>query len=119
MIVGVVGDIDRRYLQAFVKDGGWLYKTPCTDCAKNEEGGDKQVMEVVSLLKLKGQGELGYYCNCGPNGHKMIEADEPAWSQTGVWSCNLILCINCVNRRMLGMGETKSSRRRRQKTIGF
>jgi len=104
--------MDRKYLQAFVKVGGWLYETPCADCAKKEEGDNERVMEVASLLELKGRGGLGYYCNCGPNGHKMSEADEPGRKQE--WSCNLILCSSCFNKRREEMGETTTRRSRRQ-----
>lgn len=104
--------LERKYLQTFVKMGGWLYQTPCHDCAKNEAGGDKRVLEVSSLLLLKGKQELGVYCNCGPVGHKMVQEDEPVRKQQ--WACNMVLCMDCFNRRKTGMGDTGGKRTRRE-----
>jgi hypothetical protein len=106
--------LERKYLQTFVKMGGWLYQTPCHDCAKNEDGGDERVLEVSSLLTLKGKQELGVYCNCGPVGHKMVQEDEPVRKQQ--WACNMVLCMDCFNRRKTEMGDTGGKRTRREKT---
>ena len=50
--------MDRKiYIQVHVKD-----------CVKNEDGGDKQVLDVSSFLSLQGRCELGVCCNCGAVG---------------------------------------------------
>ena len=107
--------LERKYLQTYVKEGGWLYKTPCYDCAKSEGGGKKPVLDVSDLLNGKGMGELGVYCNCGPVGHNMDEDEEPIRKQQ--WACNMVLCMDCFNRRKTGMGGTngEGKRTRRQK----
>jgi hypothetical protein len=111
--------IDRKYLQAFVKEGGWLYKTPCLDCAK-DEGGDKRVLDVSDLLKVKGRGELGVCCNCGPVGHNMIQEEEPLWKQQ--WTCKMVLCMDCLSKRKKGMAGINSrgaTRSRKQKNLDW
>jgi hypothetical protein len=107
--------LERTYLRSFVKEGGWLYKKPCYDCAKNEAGGDERVLDVSDLLKRKG--DLGVYCNCGARGHGMSQDDEPVQKQQ--WACNMVLCMECVNRRHAGMGGTgdRSKRTRRAKSL--
>jgi hypothetical protein len=87
--------LERSYLKKFVKEGEWLYKKPCYDCAKNEAGGDERVMDVSDLLNVKG--ELGVYCNCGPVGHGMNEDDEPVQKQQ--WACDMVLCMPCAGKR--------------------
>jgi hypothetical protein len=104
--------LDRSYLKSYVKEGGWLYQAPCKDCAKNKEGGTKRVLDVSSLLQVKGKGGLGAYCNCGPVAHKMVQADEPVRKQQ--WACDMILCMECYSKRKLGMGDTTTKRARRQ-----
>jgi hypothetical protein len=65
------------YLEAYVKVGGWLYKKPCKDCAEKEGAGtEQQVLDVSTLLGLKGRKDVGYYCNSGPAGHRMGEEAE-------------------------------------------
>ena len=111
--------LERKYLQTHVKAGGWLHETPCTDCAKNEGGGNNRVLDVSVLLNLKGRAdsELGVCCNCGPVGHRMVEEEEPVRKQ--LWACNLVLCKGCFDRRKIGMGDTtdgggKRTRRKKQ-----
>ena len=104
--------IERSYLKSYVKEGGWLYQTPCKDCANNKDGGDKRVLDVSNLLQVKGKGELGAYCNCGPVAHKMVQAEEPVRKQQ--WACDMILCMECYSKRKLGMGDTATKRSRRQ-----
>jgi hypothetical protein len=38
-----------------VKVGEWLYKKPCKDCAGREGDGTEQVLDVSTLLGLKGR----------------------------------------------------------------
>ena len=106
--------IDRVYLQAYVKENGWLYQMPCKDCAKKKEGpgGDKGVMEVSSLLDLRGKQQLGVFCNCGPVGHKMVEEDDPVRKKQ--WTCDMFLCMECFNKRINGMGDAGGGRRTRR-----
>ncbi len=94
-----------------------LYKTPCLDCAKDEGGGDKRLLDVSDLLKVKGRGELGVYCNCGPVGHNMIQEEEPLRKQQ--WACKMVLCMCCLSKRKTGMGGTNSraARSRTQKNL--
>jgi hypothetical protein len=70
--------LPKNYLQTFVKEGGWLYKRPYTDCAAKEtQDGDKNlVLDVASLLSIKGTQEVGYYCNCGPVSFGMEDGDQ-------------------------------------------
>jgi hypothetical protein len=103
--------LDRKYLMAYVKEGGWLYQTPCYDCASDEDGGDKRVLNVSSLLNMKGGKQLGVYCNCGPVAHKMVQEEEPVRKQ--LWACKMVLCMDCLNartKRMPDSGGRRSSR---------
>jgi hypothetical protein len=94
--------IDKKHLRAHVKVGGWLHDAPCKDCA----------LGVSCLLTGRGTREVGFCCNCGPVGHKMVTEKEPARKQQ--WTCDMILCMDCFNKRKLGMGDSskRSSRRR-------
>jgi hypothetical protein len=109
--------MEKTYLQAFVREGGWLHQIPCKDCAKEEGSRNERVLDMASLLNLKGKKELGYYCNCGPTGHKMDEEDEPVHKQQ--WTCDMVLCMHCYHKRKLGMveGGTRGKRNRRQKRM--
>jgi len=110
--------IDRRYLQTYVRVGGWLYRTPCKDCgAKEEDGSHKRVMDVSTLLDLKGKREIGYYCNCGPVGHKMDGEEEPVWKQQ--WTCTMILCMECYDSRKISMGDEGGKRTRHRKRMDY
>jgi hypothetical protein len=102
--------LERKYLQAYVKVGGWLHETPCHDCEKNEGGSDKRVLDVSDLLSVKGRGGLGVYCNCGPVGHNMLQEEEPVRKQQ--WACNMVLCMDCFSRRKTGMGGSGGGGRR-------
>jgi hypothetical protein len=105
--------LERKYLQAYVKEGGWLYATPCYDCAKKEGGSDNRVLNVSDLLKVKGRGGLGFYCNCGPVSHNMDHEEEPERKKQ--WACNMVLCMDCYNRRKEGTGDGNKRARRAKK----
>ena len=102
--------LPKDYLETFTKVGVWLDKKPCKDCAKREDDGSSKVLEVATLLNLKGMRELGYYCNCGPTGHNMKEGTE--WKHQ--WTCDMVLCMTCYDKRRMTMGNGKRSRRRNQ-----
>jgi hypothetical protein len=71
------------------------------------------VLDVSSLLKLKGRTEVGYYCNCGPMGHIMNEEEQP--SNKKWWTCNMVLCMPCYDGRKLTMGGGGTLKRKRKK----
>jgi hypothetical protein len=106
--------LPKGYLKTYVKVGGWLHNKPCKDCATKVGGSPPQVLDVSSLLKLKGVTEVGYYCNCGPVGHMMNMEEQPTHKKQ--WTCDMFLCIPCYDGRMSTMGEggvTKRIRRKR------
>jgi hypothetical protein len=105
--------LDRKHLMAHVKEGGWLNQTPCYDCARNEDGGDKRVLNVSSLLNLKGGRQLGVYCDCGPVAHKMVQEEEAVRKQQ--WACNMVLCMDCFDARTKRMPDSGGRRSRRGK----
>jgi hypothetical protein len=94
--------LPKGYLKTYVKVGGWLYKKPCKDCAKKESGSSQQVLDVSSLLELKGTTEVGYYCNCGLAGHMMNMEAQPSYKKR--WTCDMVLCMLCYDGRKLRMG---------------
>jgi hypothetical protein len=51
--------LPKAYLEAYVKVGGWLYKKPCKDCAEREGDGTEQVLDMSTLLGLKGRKDVG------------------------------------------------------------
>jgi hypothetical protein len=102
--------LPKAYLEAYVKEGGWLYKKPCKDCAGKEREEKEQVLDVSTLLGLKGRKDVGYYCNSGPAGHRM--GDEAEWRHQ--WTCDMVLCLDCYARRLTSMGSSKRTRRRNQ-----
>ena len=97
------------YLRNYMKVGGWLWNVPCRDCAKGRQGshnkGDE--LDLSSRMPKKGKRDMGYYCNCGPVGHEM-EDDHP---DKAMYTCDLVLCMGCYERRKESMGRT--SRRRK------
>ena len=97
------------YLRNYMKVGGWLWNVPCRDCAKGRQGshnkGDE--LDLSSRMPKKGKRDVGYYCNCGPVGHEM-EDDHP---DKAMYTCDLVLCMGCYERRKESMGRT--SRRRK------
>jgi hypothetical protein len=97
------------YLRNYMKVRGWLWNVPCTDCAKGRQGshnkGDK--LDLSSRMPKKGKRDVGYYCNCGPVGQEM-EDDHP---DKAMYTCDLVLCMGCYERRKESMGRTS----RRQK----
>ena len=105
--------LERKYLQTYVKGGGWLDKVPCFDCNKNEgEKNHDRVLNMAELLQLKGKQVLGVYCNCGPVGHKMV-AEEEAMRKTQ-WSCDMVLCFNCFDKRKKERGDADGPKRTRR-----
>jgi hypothetical protein len=111
-LLGLIA-MPKNYLRMYVKEGGWLYKSPCKDCATKENGTGEEnlVLDVASLLSLKGTQEVGYYCNCGPTGYGMEDGHE----YKAAWSCDMVLCMSCYNERTKKMsrdGGAKRSRRR-------
>jgi hypothetical protein len=105
--------IDRGYLRAYVKEGGWLHRTPCKDCAMAEDNMDDRVLDVATLLTSKGKKEIGYYCNCGATGHKMDIEAEPEWKRK--WTCDMVLCMPCYDKRKQTMGDGGGKRTRKRK----
>ena len=95
--VGELINFDRAHLGCYVKEGGWLHKTPCIDCAQLDENESTQryhILEMAQLLKT-GNKELGYYCNAGPRAHTMKEDDE----MKPFFACNMALCSPCHAKR--------------------
>jgi hypothetical protein len=106
--------LPKNYLESYVKKGGWLYKVPCKDCAvksseENKEGG---VVDVESLLSIRGRKDVGYYCNCGPTGYAMDDDHD----YKALWTCDMILCMNCYNERTSKMNNNGGSRRTRRRS---
>ena len=106
--------MNKADLEWLVKKGRWLYYKPCKDCAQMENDGepaDKRILDMATLLKT-GNKEFGRYCNCGPAGHRMgMHNDEKP-----LYSCDLVLCSNCYNKRLSKMETSMGGRsRRRQK----
>jgi hypothetical protein len=98
------------YLKSYMREGGWLWKVPCKDCAKRKEGGghnNRDKSDLLGLMPKKEKRDVGYYCSCGPTGHDM--ADEHPLK--AMYTCDLVLCMGCYDSRKEGMGRT----RRRQK----
>jgi hypothetical protein len=100
--------LPKDYLESYVKVGGWLHKKPCKDCATREENGREKVLDVSTLLNLKGNRDaVGYYCNSGPTGHTMGEEEE--WRHQ--WTCDMVLCRECYGDRLETSGDSKRNRR--------
>jgi hypothetical protein len=53
--------LPKAYLEAYVKVGGCLYKKKCKYCAGKERDKKEQVLDVSTLLGLKGRNDVGYY----------------------------------------------------------
>ena len=71
-------------------------------------------MDMSSLLELKKRRDFGYYCNCGPVRHKMIEEEDCA--KKTEWTCNMVLCTPCFLRRQESMdGANQGTRRGRNR----
>ena len=106
--------LPKAYLRTYVKCDGWLYKRLCKSCAtdaKESRDGDVKVMDVSSLLSLKTKkGGVGWYCNCGPVGHKMVEGHE----YKRVYTCDMVLCPPCFSKRIekRDTGKGRSLRQR-------
>jgi hypothetical protein len=104
--------LPKGYLKTYMKVGGWLYKKPCKDCEKKERGSPKQVLDVSSLLELKGTTEVGYYCNCGPAAHLMNMEEQPTYKKQ--WTCDMVLYMPCYDGRKSTMGVGGASKRIRR-----
>jgi hypothetical protein len=101
--------LPKAYLKTYVMVDGWLYKKPCKDCAKKEDGAPHQVLDMSTLLTLKGKTDVGYYCNFGVTGHKMNMEDEPLHKQQ--WTCDMVLCQGCYDKRKQTMGDDGGNKR--------
>jgi hypothetical protein len=67
-------------------------------------------MDVASLLSIKGKkGQVGYYCNCGPTGFLMEENHE----YKVLWSCDMVLCMNCYSERTSKTSKDGGTKRTR------
>jgi glucan-binding YG repeat protein len=106
--------LPKNYLKKYVKEGGWLHKQPCKDCA-GQGIEDGNVLDMSSLLNIKGvNNEVGYYCNCGPTGYGMDEDDECK----AAWTCDMVLCLECYSERKNKMdseGGAKRTKRKRKR----
>jgi hypothetical protein len=106
--------LPKTYLKAYMADGGWLHNKPCKDCAENKSNQEERVLDVSTLMKLKGKNDVGYYCNSGPTGHKMDTDDE----KKKHFTCDTILCMACYDRRKATMesdgGATRTRRKKRR-----
>jgi hypothetical protein len=99
-------------LTFFVKDTGWLYNTPCKDCAGTEPSAtesDNRILDMKSLLD-KGNRAFGFYCNCGPTAHKM-KHDDPDKSK---YTCDLVLCPGCKEKRELNRSSSTGGGKRQR-----
>jgi hypothetical protein len=105
--------LPKRYLEAYVKVDGWLYQKPCKDCVNKGGDATDRVLDLSTLLLSKGKTDVGFYCNCGPVGHKMDD-DDCGWKEK--WTCDMVLCVPCYEQRNNKMGcdgnKRKSSRKR-------
>ncbi len=92
-----------------MKEGGWLWNVQCKDCARTGGNGDNDgtTLDLSRLIPKNGKKDVGYYCNCGPTGHEMLE--EHPYKK--IYICDLVLCMGCYDKRKEGMGQT--SRRRK------
>jgi glucan-binding YG repeat protein len=96
------------YLKIYMRKGGWLWNVPCKDCVKGggNEDDDAPMLDLSNQM-MKGKKDVGYYCNCGPTGHDMVE-DHP---YKRMYTCDLVLCMGCYDKRKGKMG--RPSRRRK------
>jgi hypothetical protein len=107
--------LPKDYLRGYVREGEWLHGKPCKDCALKNSGCQDRVMDISSLLKVKGRGAVGYYCNCGPTGHKMDEVKEPIYKRQ--FECEMVLCMPCyLERQQTREGKGASKRIRKTRT---
>jgi hypothetical protein len=112
-------ELSRTYLKAYVKKDGWLYKTPCKDCASRPESeAENKVMEMATVLDKREEpnDDMARYCNFGPVAHSMKQGEE---FKKG-FACSMILCKGCFRKRLEmndgNEGETSRRRSRRRKT---
>ena len=106
--------LPKGYLKVYVREGEWLHNKPCKDCAQKESGCPDLVLDISSLLKVKGKGDvIGYYCNCGPTGHKMKGDEDPVYKQQ--YDCDMVLCLPCYDERKLRMGDGGTAKRLRRR----
>ena len=70
-----------------MKEGGWLWNVQCKDCARRGGNGDNDgtTLDLSRLMPKNGKKDLGYYCNCGPTGHEMLE--EHPYKE--IYTCDL------------------------------
>ena len=107
--------MERTDLAFMVKDNGWLSNRPCKDCVSTEPGSsemDTRILDMKMLLK-KGNRAFGWFCNCGQTGHKMApdDPDKPKYT------CDLVLCHNCFEKRESKRAGSTSGGRTRRTTI--
>jgi hypothetical protein len=106
--------LHKNYLAMYVKVNGWLHQKPCKGCAekKNEVGDRDRVMDVSTLLSLKGNNSgVGFVCNCGPIGHGMKE-DNAAKKD---YTCDMVLCMSCYASRLDKADSSAGNKRTRRK----
>jgi hypothetical protein len=108
--------LPKNYIAKYIKPGEWLDGKPCKDCAdetRQEGRGDDttRVMDLSTLLTVKSE-IVAFYCNSGPNGHRM----EPDEEDRNLWLCDMVLCMNCYTRRQQSSEEKigRTSRRKRK-----
>jgi hypothetical protein len=103
---------DKAWMAAYVKEGAWLHKKPCVDCAARGESTEEtseKVLDVSVLLRLKQQC-VAYICNCGPTGHKMEEGEEGK----DEYQCDMMLCLPCFSERESKMEAGDGGKRKRR-----
>jgi hypothetical protein len=86
--------IKRDILRPLCKSGWLAISKPCKDC---EQGGvaTDPVQDLSTLLSKENR--CGFYCNCGPVGHKMDD-DDCGWKEK--WTCDMVLCVPCYEQQI-------------------
>ena len=90
--------LSKQYLRFYVEEDGWLYRKPCKDCAAKDKVKKEahHVLEMSSLLTVRGKQDVGYYCNCGATGFQMEESNEIK----ELYTCDMVLCNPCFSQRV-------------------
>lgn len=104
-------ELPKKFLKTYVEPGNWLANKPCKDCASKPERETNRVLDVATILadNKANTDDMARICNWGPIGHAMGEDDEFKMGFT----CDMILCKGCYNKRVEKCEEKKSCTNRR------
>jgi hypothetical protein len=122
MGIAELKELPKDYLKSYIKEGNWLEKKPCKDCAAKPDDTDGvRVMDVATILSSNGEpsDDMARYCNYGSVAHTMDDDEEFKHKFT----CDMILCKACYRKRSDKYEEeeqnktnTRSSRRRKRRS---